>query len=449
MISKIARKEFLFSITTIRFSVLVLICCLLMPISVWVLSSDYNRELEDYNGRLELEQRRQAGKGESINVSRAAPQLSALFQGVSIEAANNVDLKSLLGWNRPNAAESQSDTHALFPSVDLSFIIGIVFSAMALMLAYDTISGEKEQATFRLMMSSPVPRSSVVIGKWLGLTLTMIVPFSLGIFISILVFLGTISISLSQTNWIALILALLVCVAFLSVFILLGITISALSRSNAKSIIGCFIAWGILTMILPQVTTVAADNLVPAPSTQAKEKDIRLAHNEYCRAMRNYNIALADRAIREGWEYSRVDKERRKNQALSSLDAMRTMNAIKEEFWLRVAEQENLAKTISVFSPFGSLNVALIALADTGPQSQRAFLTAAYRYGELYYREMYKDDLRSGSQGQSASIPGFSFSETTLEERLSSAAYPAAMLVIFNILLILVAVIAFNRFDVR
>jgi ABC-type transport system involved in multi-copper enzyme maturation permease subunit len=449
MVLNIAKKEFLFSITTLRFSVLVLICCLLMPISVWVLSSDYNREREDYNGRVELEQRRQAGKEYSINVSRPTPQLSALFRGVSIEAVNNVDLKFGLGWNRPNAAESQSDTHALFPSVDLSFIIGIVFSAMALMLAYDTISGEKEKATFRLMMSSPVPRSSVVIGKWLGLTLTMIMPFFLGIVISILLFLGVTSISLNPTNWMALILILLVCVAYLSVFILLGITISALSGSNAKSIIGCFIAWGVLTMILPQATNVAADSLAPAPSTQAKEKDIRLAHNEFCETMRNNNIALADRAIKEGWEYSRVDKERRKNQALSGLDAMRKMNAIEEEFWLRVAEQENLAKTISVFSPFGSLNVALISLADTGPQSQRAFLTAAYRYGELYFREVYKDDLEGSSEGGSGSIPKFSFSETPLGERLSSASYPAAMLIIFNVVLIMAAVIAFNRYDVR
>lgn len=449
MILNIAVKEFLFSMTTIRFSVLVLICCLLMPVGVWVLSSDFNRELEDYNGRLELEQRRQAGKGESINVSRPAPQLSALFRGISIEAVNSVDLKSRLGWNRPNAAETQSDTHALFPTVDLSFIIGIVFSAMALMLAYDAISGEKEQATFRLMMSSPVPRSSVVIGKWLGLTLTMIVPFLLGILISILVFLGTTGISISRTNWIALILALLVSVVFLSAFILLGITVSALSRSNAQSIISCLVAWGLLTMILPQVTTVAADTLVPAPSTQAKEKDIRLAHNEYCRTMRNNNIALAERAISEGWEYSRVNRTRREGESLASLDAMRTMNSIEEEFWLHVAEQENLAKTISAFSPFGSLNVALIALADTGPQSLRAFLAAAYRYGEFYFRELFRDDLGSGSEGESASIPGFSFSETSLEERLSSASYPAAMLIIFNVVLIMVAVIAFNRYDVR
>ncbi len=101
------------------------------------------------------------------------------------------------------------------------------------------------------------------------------------------------------------------------------------------------------------------------------------------------------------------------------------------------------------FSPFGSLNVALIALADTGPQSQRAFLTAAYRYGEFYFREVYKNTYGSRSAGESTSIPAFSFSEAFLEERLSSASYPAAMLVIFNILLILVAVIAFNRYDVR
>jgi hypothetical protein len=102
-----------------------------------------------------------------------------------------------------------------------------------------------------------------------------------------------------------------------------------------------------------------------------------------------------------------------------------------------------------VFSPFGSLNTALIALADTGPQSQRAFLAAAYHYGELYFRELYQDNLAGTSEREGASIPPFGFGETPLQERLLSAAYPAAMLIIFNVVLLMVAVIAFNRYDVR
>ena len=449
MILTVAKKEFLFSITTLRFSVLVLICCLLMPISVWVLSSDYLRELEDYRGRVELEEGRQAGKDASINVSRPVPQLSALFRGVSLESVNNVDLKFLIGWNRPNAAESQSDTHAVFPTVDLSFIIGVVFSALSLMLSYDALCGEKEQATLSLMMSSPVSRSSIVVGKWLGLTLTMILPFLLGILLSLLLLFSTTGVVLSGANWIALTLALLVCLVFLSSFVLLGITISALTGSTARSIISCLVTWSLLTMIVPQLANVASENLVPIPSTQAKEKNIRLAHNEFCRIMRNSNIELSKRARREGWEYSRVIQLQEEIVNRSSLDGMRAMNAIEEEYRMQVAEQENVGKLISALSPYGSLNLAMIALADTGPESQRAFLTAAYRYGEFYFEELANDKSGRSTEEVISEIPKFDFRETSLEQRLSLAALPAALLVFTNILLIFVAVIAFNRYDVR
>jgi hypothetical protein len=52
MIRKIAFKELLTSVLTLRFAIIVLVCCLLVPISVTVLSNDYLAEKADYESRM-------------------------------------------------------------------------------------------------------------------------------------------------------------------------------------------------------------------------------------------------------------------------------------------------------------------------------------------------------------------------------------------------------------
>ena len=449
MIRRMAAKEFLNSINSLRFVVVTLICCLLMPMSVWVLSSDYLREVEDYQSRVSLEEKRQAGKENSIGVSRPVPQLSALFRGISLDAVNAVDLKFQLGWNQPHAVATQSDTHAVFPSVDLTFIISFILSAMALVLSFDAISGEKVAATLRLVMAGSVPRNSLVIGKWVGLSATIFIPFVMGIVISLLLFINITGVNITWTNWVSLFMALLSILVFLSTFLLLGITISASTSSPAKSIYICLAVWGVLTMLIPQMALSASEWINPVPTAQEKEKNIRMAHNEFCDKVRNDNIALSNRALREGWSDSRVSRAHRANEINLAVEALHSMNSREDEFWKQIARQEGLGKLFTLLSPSGSLNLALVALADTGPESQREFLTAAYRYGERFFDILGHDSSYRSTAEVIADIPKFQFEETSLSARFSLAILPVSFLLFLNVLLFFVAVIAFNRYDVR
>ena len=55
----------------------------------------------------------------------------------------------------------------MFLTVDVVFIFKIVLSALAILFAYNTISGEREDGTLKLVLSNAIPRDTIVLGKYL------------------------------------------------------------------------------------------------------------------------------------------------------------------------------------------------------------------------------------------------------------------------------------------
>jgi len=448
MISRIAFKELLSSILTIRFVIIVLVCCLLVPISVTVLSNDYLAEKQDYEGRIELEAEREGGKTQEVNVFRPVPRLMALFRGVSVNGVNGIKLQDD-PWNEPKSSTVQSPTEAVFPTVDLTFIIGIVLSILALILSFDSISGEKAGATLRLLMANGVPRAAVVIGKWLGLTLTLLLPFLLGMVISILIFILITGVGFGTDIWFALSIGLVVSIIYISLFILLGITVSAFTKIPNQSIFAGLGIWGLLTILLPQISVAVADSLVPVPTVKELEKNMRLANNEYLLSTREANIALTERAKREGWDWPRLRQARRNHEYPRETQQRHKLIAMEREYWRKVLRQEQLGRTLAMTSPYGSLEQALIGLANTGPESQWHFIKQAYDYGAWYFDELVKDPNNPPTDERAAELAPFEYRPQPFEERLMASAVPAASLLVMNLILIAVAVIAFNRYDVR
>jgi ABC-type transport system involved in multi-copper enzyme maturation permease subunit len=438
MIRTVAKKELLTSIRTVRFVVVVLVCCLLTPMSVWVLSSDYLKEVEDYQGRVDLEARRETGKELVLNVNRPVPELSALFRGINPESINSITLKVFVGWNLPIAAATQSVTHDIFPTVDLTFIIGVILSALALMLSFDAVSGEKADATLKLMMSNSVPRSAVVLGKWLGLSATLFIPLLLGMVISLLIFFATTGVQLSTDNWTALAAALIA---------------SAFTSRRSTSIFSCLAAWGLLVIVLPQAANAVSEMIDPIPTAQEAEKNIRLFYNDFAETLRKTNMDYAGQAKREGWSDGKAIGGQYTNALKMSIKSREDINNFERDFWLQASGQENIGRTVGLASPYSALTHVLISLADTGPEVQRDFLLQAYRYGERFFREIHTQRF-SNLAGPDypeliAQQPKFQFEGPSFVQRLQNSAWPLAALVIMNILLVVVGVIAFNRYDVR
>ena len=126
----IMTKEFLEKVLTLRFFVALILSIVLTIVSVVVLSEDYAQELADYHLRTQMHA--ETSNEQLIAVDRKPSILTALFQGITKGAARSVRL--LIGF-QPKIIETIDDNpfSVLFPTVDLTFIIGIVMSLLALL----------------------------------------------------------------------------------------------------------------------------------------------------------------------------------------------------------------------------------------------------------------------------------------------------------------------------
>jgi ABC-type transport system involved in multi-copper enzyme maturation permease subunit len=422
-----------------------------MPLSVWVLSSDHLRDVEDYNARLTLEDRRDTGKNFQVIANSPLPPLAPLYRGVAPESANSVTLRFYMGWNTPLAVNTQAVTNDIFPTVDLTFIIGVVISALALMLTFDAVSGEKAEATLRLIMSNPVSRWKIIFGKWIGYFLALIIPFLLGLIISMLIFISVTGLNLTGNEWAAFSLTVLAALVYLSLFVLIGILISALTKNPSVSIFICLAVWGLFIVIIPQLANLISDYASPIPAPQIVEKDIRVKYNEFANTVRENNLEIVRKARQEGLTYRQANRQRNQQEFTNAIKNRSDANQLEREFWNQIESQERIGRLLSLFSPYGCFSQAVIALANTGPEGQRTFLRQAYSYGEKYFSYVWTEAIKPETtwEGIYDSAPEFTYSDVTFAERLNTMMLPFTTLVILNVLVLFAGIIAFNRYDVR
>jgi ABC-type transport system involved in multi-copper enzyme maturation permease subunit len=150
---------------------------------------------------------------------------------------------------------------SVFSSLDVVLIIQVVLSLLALLLAYDSISGERERGTLAVMLSNPVPRHHILLGKLLGGTMSIALPLTVATLAGLLVVLTTGSVNMDGQTWARIGLVFLCSLLYLSAIFMLGILVSVRTRRSATSLVILLFIWVVLVMLLPNVGPYVATHL--------------------------------------------------------------------------------------------------------------------------------------------------------------------------------------------
>jgi len=119
--------------------------------------------------------------------------------------------------------------------VSLASLATFIIPIIALMLAYDTIVGESEQGTLLLLLTYPLSRSQLLLGKFLGKTLIMAISTLLGFSASALL-IGFFAEQIDITELITAFSLFIISSTLLgAVFIALAILISVLVNEKSKA----------------------------------------------------------------------------------------------------------------------------------------------------------------------------------------------------------------------
>ena len=162
MIWKIAAKEFLLNLMTFKFVVGTILCIVLVAIFVPVLTEDYRQRLQQYDQRVADNEARvrqvKAYRVLTPTVYRRPQVLSVFSQGMEKRLGDSARIDFGVIPQIDAGPAEVNPYLSIFPTFDVLLIFKIVMSALALLVAYDVISREKEQGTLSLMLACPVRR---------------------------------------------------------------------------------------------------------------------------------------------------------------------------------------------------------------------------------------------------------------------------------------------------
>lgn len=470
MIKTIVEKEFKDIFGSPKFLYTFIVCAVLILISFYSGAMNYKINQAHWEAAKAENLRSFEGVTEWWRVRDTRiflpPQvLSSLVSGIS----NDIGRTSLI---RPSGEVTPADSRfneepalAYFRFMDLEFIFKIVLALFAILLGYDSISGEKERGTLKLCLSNAIPRSKYLIGKFVG-------SFSL-LAISLLIALGVgclmlpiLGLHLSGEEWIRLLLIIVTGLLYFGVFLSLAIMVSAMTQRTSSSFLILLIIWIGATLIIPRAAVLLAGRAVIVPTVDEigyqKAAFSTVLWKEYIAALNNFQIPETENMEETMGIF---------NNFMDSLGTAREekMNEYRDRLnetrYNREKERSKVALLLSRLSPTSSLSLAISTLAGVSQKLKNDFYDQSKAYQKTFNSFLSEKTgmnmgggmilISTDSEGKevepidATEIPEFKFEREPLKVSIASAVTDLSLLLFFNMLFFIGSFISFNRYDAR
>jgi len=360
----IVRRELADHLSSLRFSAIFVFALLLMIGSALVASATYVRKTREYprhveelvgeDGRVDLGQ--VAGLG-GLSVYRR-PSPLAFISGEGERELPNEAVFAVHGLRAVERTSELGEILSRSTDLDWTFVIAALFSFGAGLLTYKNVSGERRDGTLALVLSQPVSRATVLLGKYLAALIVLSIVLAAAVLASLLV-LGILgSVPLGGDDWLKIGLFGLSGIAFLSIFILVGLLCSVYARGPLLSAVAFMFVWTGLVFVVPSLGGVLAGRLGAVRSPLE---------------MRALDNAISDRfTLSAGMSDDEIASVKlRREQAREDLLLEHLQSLLR---------QVELGRDLTRVSPVSAFSYAAETIVGEGPFRLRRFVDNAVRY---------------------------------------------------------------------
>jgi ABC-type transport system involved in multi-copper enzyme maturation permease subunit len=474
MYTSLLKKEILDYLVSIRFVVLTALCVLLIPLSFYVNFETYRRWSADYNEELKAQAALSGGSRDEYGGIRQPSPLSVFANGIETSlpkdfAFSHQDNRIVFG-----TARSYGDPiYEIFGKIDFMFVVQTVLSLVALLFAFDSISGEKESGTLKLCFANPLPRYRILLGKFVGGMLVLVAPFllSFGIGLAILAVSGYPVFAGEILSRIVLLLGL--AVIYMGVFFLLGLLLSTLTHQSKTSLIMLMLLWVVLVLAVPRLSVMAAKVILPVDDDSVVLMREQLLtdsiQKEKGNALKQLFFEKArQKGMSQRYLFDSDDPEfmKKRNEIAQPFEARlrAEVSKLEENQQRKKQAQLDLARSLSRLSPAAILSYLMTDVADTGEDVKIRFLDLArMQYAtidRLIFSKMYVDRITEehGSWGFSGNIrgndrpkelPRFSMTFPRTAVTLAGRLPDMGLMFGYAVLIFAATTVAFLKYDVR
>ncbi len=400
MIGKIVRKELLSNLLTLRFAVGTALLVILTVLFSSILISDYRQALKEYDrfvSKNSAELKQVLTYQNLTPTIYKPPEILTLFsKGVEENVAKSAQISVEEIPVLTNAGTSKNPLLAMFSVLDIVLVFKLVISVLAVLLAYDAISGEKEDGTLRLMLSNETPRYKILWAKFLAGLLTLAIPIALGFLTTILIMALSPVIVLTGENWLRIALMAIVSLVVVSVFLSIGLLVSSLTKRASDTLLVLLFIWVTFLLIIPNVSSYLATQFKPVEMAGKLNAQIREIGTNLNIQISNISRQLPPESgydvesdAQELWggyvKFGSAAFFRGRIRLMErilplSANAAREIGELKQTYIRQLIEQRKWADSLARISPLSLYENLMSALSRTDISSLEAFSRQARDY---------------------------------------------------------------------
>lgn len=392
MIWKIAKKELLSNLLTLRFAVGTVLFLALAVLFTCVLLGDYRQKLEDYDGLVSKNSDELRGLMTYQNLRPTIykpPEILAIFsKGVEENMGNSTRISIGEVPELTSGVTAKNPLLSVFPVLDMVLIFKLVISVLAILLAYDAISGEKEDATLKLTLSNSVPRHQVLFGKFIGGMITLAIPIAIGFLMTSLILELSPAVELTGDDWIRIALMFVFSLIMVSALFNLGLFLSSVTRRASDTLMLLLFLWVLFLLVIPNGSAYLSSQIRAIESREKIDSQVQEIWGRFGREVSDFRRtipSMGDWPIQSdaqepwGWYHRFATK--------NLIRYKQTLNASAEPLKIRYADdawqanrsylesmkrQKELAGSISTASPISLYEALITSLSRTDvPNSER------------------------------------------------------------------------------
>ena len=470
MVWDIAKRELYDNLNSLRFALATVLLLGLMLTNAVVHLREHPERVQQYRERVSGHQNHIAAHAESSLYDLAQQGPGDLYKkpsdlrfcaegGETFMADRAVGgyhrwstgtLKSFWILTYPSATPNRDNVRPEVTKVDWGFIIGYVLSLVALLFTFDSISGERERGTLRLTLANPIPRHTVLIGKFLGAFISVSIPFILAVLVNLLVISTSSTVHLDAEAWGRLGIIFFVAVLYTCLFLAFGLLVSARVQRSAVSLVILLLVWIVFVVFMPStLVSIAGRSTSSGPTYDLWELSSKL-HGELRR----------DYSPRRHKEPEGTTKRMEMDGAYVTEDAEQQEQLHEERLTRRIAEVHR-ARAITRISPVTIVQNLIESFAGTGFERHLQFLENVQTYVREFRTSIVDTDnadpeslhifgVRTGMSQEPVSpeaVPKFE-DTLNLSKDFNTAAMELLLLTLFVLVLLSGAYLTFVRVEV-
>lgn len=367
-------------LTSLRLLIGFVIIVFLMASGALIYSQRYQQEILDYRGNIiDVDSRIRDESGSLagvVTMEYGAYRQPSPLQFVVDGGEETMPNKIPFTVNLRMSPEREGGGNYMLPpfeGIDWDFITRVILSFMAIALTYDAISGERSRGTLRLIMSNPVPRDKLITGKFLAALAALVFPLLLGAVISLAIVTTYGGISIGEADLARVGAHLVLSIAYIAVFVLLGLIISIVSRKSSSSLVILLLIWVCLVISIPGMARPVSVISMELRSRKDFEQEVSRLLESVMREYEGRDVSHAP------MEVAPIDEsEYLWAEMMDRVDSRE--QELVDHYWTRKMEQANLARKISMLSPAGLYQFAGHDIVNTGLVRQEEFVRSVNAY---------------------------------------------------------------------